>query len=460
MNDWVIPQLVKLFKEAYGVHLESAADLWQTEMNVLEMLVQLGRKVVADLFSQAGTGYQGSRVKKEGEAEYRFVGNREKVLHGLFGGVSFKRAYYVSKDGRRNWFPLDEQLGIQKKHTPGCQYFLASFTAREGYQESLEHFHEIFRPDAVELISMRKALDMDYELGSRLEGKRQAEIQQLFEHTQVPEIEREITDVMVVSVDATKVRVKVKEWVDDEGRRRYETEFRDAKIASVSALGWNATKEEPFCHQHSYICGIEHADEFFRRIWVEMNRRCCDLSKIRLVFIGDGAKWIWDRIRELANLRSVYILDFYHASEHLSELCKHLFGEATDAYWQHYRQWQKRFLQGKVLPLIEELKKMRDGPLRRSKGDGIQEQISYFQDNACRMQYQKYRRMRLPIGSGTVESGCKTVIAKRLKQSGMTWTLSAARGMLQMRASLKSSRFRKDFTSVLPLASAGLAEAA
>ena len=35
--------------------------------------------------------------------------------------------------------------------------------------------------------------------------------------------------------------------------------------------------------------------------------------------------------------------------------------------------------------------------------------------------------MRLPIGSGTVESGCKNVVAKRLKQTGMTWTLDAAR---------------------------------
>ena len=112
------------------------------------------------------------------------------------------------------------------------------------HQESLEHFHEIFRPDGMELISMRNALDMDYELGSRLEGKRQAEIQQLFDQAQPPETEREICDVMVVCVDATKVRVKLKEWVDAGGQRRYETEFRDAKIATVSALGWNAAKDE------------------------------------------------------------------------------------------------------------------------------------------------------------------------------------------------------------------------
>ena len=64
--------------------------------------------------------------------------------------------------------------------------------------------------------------------------------------------------------------------------------------------------------------------------------------------------------------------------------------------------------------------------------------------------YPRYRDMRLPIGSDTVESGCKHVVAKRLKRTGMTWTLVAARGMLQLRTSLKSGRFRRDFLSVLP----------
>ena len=37
------------------------------------------------------------------------------------------------------------------------------------------------------------------------------------------------------------------------------------------------------------------------------------------------------------------------------------------------------------------------------------------------------RPVRLSIVSGTVESGYKNMVAKRLKQTGMMWTLSAAR---------------------------------
>lgn len=126
--------------------------------------------------------------------------------------VEYTRAYYFSERHRGGgYFPLDEKLGIEKRHTPGCQYFLSSFTGREAYQKSLERFHEIFRPDATQLISMRKSLDMDAELGSRLEGVRQEEITQVFEHGQALAKENPIAGVMAVSVDATKLRERGQE---------------------------------------------------------------------------------------------------------------------------------------------------------------------------------------------------------------------------------------------------------
>ena len=81
------------------------------------------------------------------------------VVHGLLGMIRYQRAYYISeKKGEGSWIPLDEQLGIAKEHTPGLQYILSGFTAREVSQGSLDWFHQIFRPDGKDLVSMRKAL--------------------------------------------------------------------------------------------------------------------------------------------------------------------------------------------------------------------------------------------------------------------------------------------------------------
>ena len=42
------------------------------------------------------------------------------------------------------------------------------------------------------------------------------------------------------------------------------------------------------------------------------------------------------------------------------------------------------------------------------------------------------------------------MVAARMKQSGMMWTLDGAKDMLQLRASVKSRRFWSDFENLLP----------
>jgi hypothetical protein len=451
MDTPFVSQLLEYFKATYGLKVDSAEELFETQRNLLEYLVCLGRDLENKMFEELGTGYQGATVDKDGR-KYKFVGYRDNSLHGLFGEIRYRRAYYVSTQGEgESWIPLDERLGIEKRHTPGFNYFLSSFTGREAYQESLKRFHEIFRPDGKHLVSMRKALDMDYALGDRIEENRQREIQQVFGKRGGVEVQRGIEGTMAVSVDATKVREKQGEYVDDCGRKRYEIGFRDAKIGVISKACWDPGRAEAYCTDSSYVGGIEHADEFFRRVWVEMKRRSVDAETMRIVFLGDGAKWIWDRVGDLANEHSVLILDFYHATEHLSGICKELYGEQTEEYWQTFNRWRDSFWEGKVLEVIVELKRIRAG-CKGKRRQLVQDEISYFEENRERMRYDLYRAMKLPIGSGTVESSCKNVIGARMKQGGMTWSESGAEGMLQIRTSLASGRFLHDFRHTLPRA--------
>jgi hypothetical protein len=71
----------------------------------------------------------------------------------------------------------------------------------------------------------------------------------------------------------------------------------------------------------------------------------------------------------------------------------------------------------------------------------IRTEADYFERNAQRMQYPKFRRQHLFVGSGVIEAGCKTVIASRLKRWGMFWTLRGANAILSLRCSLLNARF-------------------
>jgi hypothetical protein len=453
MDDAMISQILECFKTVYGLKIESAETLWQTQQNLLEFVMRMGREIENALFQEAGTGYQGAIVERDGK-RFRFVGNRETSIQGLFGMIRYRRAYYRSEEkGGGSYIPLDERLGIEKEHTPGFQYMLSGFTAREVYQGSLDWFHQIFRPDGQDLVSMRKALDMDYELGGKLIRLRREEIEGVESGCEVSEEQRPIRGTMAISIDAGKVREKLGEKVNGEGEKRYEIGFRDVKVGAISEVLWDKKRKEAYCGDHSYVGGIEYADEFFRRVWVEMCRRGVNRPGVKCVFLGDGATWIWDRVRDLAFADSVLILDFFHACEHVSDICKELYGEGSEIYQQRFERWRLMLLSGGVETFLRELKQIVlecGGGTKRA--DFLQGEIKYFTENRGRMRYDEYRAQRLPIGSGTIESCCKNVIAGRMKRGGMTWSPAGADGMVQIRCSLTSHRFESDFKAILATA--------
>ena len=68
-------------------------------------------------------------------------------------------------------------------------------------------------------------------------------------------------------------------------------------------------------------------------------------------------------------------------------------------------------------------------------------EADYFERNAERMRYPKFRRLHLFVGSGAIEVGCKTVIGSRLKQSGMFWTVRGANAIIALRCCHLNGRF-------------------
>ena len=79
-----------------------------------------------------------------------------------------------------------------------------------------------------------------------------------------------------------------------------------------------------------------------------------------------------------------------------------------------------------------------------SLAEAIRTEAAYFERNAERMRYPKFRRQHLFVGSGVIEAGCKTVIGSRLKQSGMFWTVRGANAIIALRCCHLNNRF-EDF---------------
>ena len=112
--------------------------------------------------------------------------------------------------------------------------------------------------------------------------------------------------------------------------------------------------------------------------------------------------------------------------------------QASQKAW--IKAHQKRLLdKGKIEKLVLAIRSIHS--TNPEVADKIRTEADYFETNAERMRYPKFRKQHLFVGSGVIEAGCKTVIGSRLKQSGMFWTVRGANAILALRCCHLNGRF-------------------
>jgi hypothetical protein len=164
-----------------------------------------------------------------------------------------------------------------------------------------------------------------------------------------------------------------------------------------------------------------------------------------VVFVADGAPWIWARLDwvvaqvGLNPLRVVEVLDWCHGAHHVSVALEALkFDKATRQ--EHYHRLRALLRKGKSRAVIEELEALAEGSPADSP---VWREIRYLAKHteARRLRYDVFRSWRLPMGSGAIESTIRRVINLRLKGNSMYWTEESAEAVFQLRAAVVSGRW-------------------
>jgi hypothetical protein len=158
-----------------------------------------------------------------------------------------------------------------------------------------------------------------------------------------------------------------------------------------------------------------------------------------LVLLMDGQECLWDvALLHLPTDQLVTILDIIHVSTYVWDAAA-LFHSLRQDREAFTRQRLLRILNGEVHAVIKGLRRM--GSLQQLKGDKLRELekiCKYFENNASRMQYDKYLAAGYPIASGVIEGACGHLVKDRMERSGMRWKLESARSMLNVRAAFQS----------------------
>ena len=128
---------------------------------------------------------------------------------------------------------------------------------------------------------------------------------------------------------------------------------------------------------------------------------------------------------------AIKIVNFYHVREHIWSLGKLLYGIEADRTDRWVKAHHLELDNGDIESLVDSLRSL----IAKSEEEkeNIRQEIGYFENNIERMRYREFRDEGLFTGSGVVEAGCKSIIAHRLKQSGMRWTTNGANTILSLR---------------------------
>jgi transposase len=375
------------------------------------------------------------------EASYREL--RSRRLLTVLGEVELRRPWYLCPHCHSGQFPADEQLDVKDTDfSPGVR----RMQALVGQQAPFDHGREQMKVLAGLEVTAKSVERTAEAIGADIAARGQRQIRKAVQ-LDLPVIVGEPIPILYVQMDGTGVPVVRKETEGRKGKTDGQpAHTREGKLGCLFTQ--TTHDEEGFAIRDpdstTYTGAIETAEEFGRRLYLEAWTRGWSRAEKKVV-IGDGAEWIWN-LADIHFPGAVRIVDLYHARQHLWELARRLHPNDPVQQKAWMKVHQKRLLdKGKIEKLVLSLRSIQSTNAELT--ERIRTQADYFERNAERMHYPKFRRQHLFAGSGVIEAGCKTVIGSRLKQSGMFWTVTGANSIIALRCCHLNGRFESYWES-------------
>jgi len=272
--------------------------------------------------------------------------------------------------------------------------------------------------------------------GARVAEARAAEVEQVFTPSQeeAPVIApiKPVGERGNVSTDGHMILVRGEGW-------------KEVKLSVFSAVEVRPAEERPTPQSrraqdpwvrlsgHSCQAGLWDADTLGRYQYCEGLRRglehCPHLSSV-----NDAAAWI-ERVTAENFPQAIRIVDWSHAMMHLWQVAHAAFGEGTPRSQEWAGSQADMLWQGQAAEVAQAI-----GALSSTAHEVVAGQ-GFFLAHQEQMHYDQYRATGYPIGSGTVESGGKNYVQRRMKRPGRGWDRCKAQGMLAVLSEMHSNRF-------------------
>jgi hypothetical protein len=233
-------------------------------------------------------------------------------------------------------------------------------------------------------------------------------------------------------------------------KRRFKTVWREVKqiiVFEMDDQGRMKKGTEPI-----YDGTFQGANEAMEVLAMRLHQVGASQAQV-VAFRCDGAPWIWDRlawVQKRLGLSDPQVslgLDWCHAVHHISlALEPVLAGAERKRVFKKLRKWLKA---GRWQKVVDELVRLATAA-QLPEGAEVWTEIAYLGRHGedGHLDYATYRRRRLPLGSGAMESAIRRVINLRLKGNSIFWEEENAEGMLHIRGLVLAGRWNTTFAKI------------
>jgi hypothetical protein len=439
-----------------GRVIRTAEDFQSLERAIAALTNRLSALLVAEA-TQAALDDAENRCQARSFAQgaghtVKDQGRRDVTLQTTCGPINVRVTYFSrncdrSKAGK-GIYPMLLLWGVQDRYTAAVASEISKLVAMLG---SLEEVEQVLS-DRGRPLDFKTIRTIAYRFATRARAAQRAGNLNWGETVAGRRV--------VLSTDGGRIRIRTTKRGPKtaKGRNRYRTDWREPKLLIIYVVDEKGQMDRKFL---AVIDGTLGGPDAIFKLMEFYLRELKITTADKVLFVADGARWIWNRVEAMLRRLGVNpeqvneLVDFYHAVEHLGKIA------ALQRRWtaSERQAWigrqRRRLLKGG----IEEVQAAIDTACGSRPGKALKRERDYFKRHGGkgRLDYARVAALKLPIGSGAIESAIRRVVNLRLKGPTIYWHKTSAEAVLLLRSYYKAGRWNHLEKQALTTATASAA---
>ncbi len=363
---------------------------------VQKITMAIGTKTLREFYEHFDE--QADCLEYEGEP-YRKKYRSTKKFRTIVGEVEVTRHIYQKDRGGKSIAPLDKKWGMENRYISQELEELLLYSCAHNTPEETSKLYAKMSGEQIHPTNIKRLIK---DTAAVMEEQKETMMASIYEAEELAEE----MDVMVCSLDgvnvllneAGKKKGRPRERPENEGRSGNKSSYKNAMCGTVSHYQI-IREEEVLEHKRirtKYVSQMpEERYPTFKASFEQEIAHCTGANPIKKLLLTDGHKSIQGYIKNNPVFKDFdWMLDFYHAAEHLSILAEALFGKSKirSQKWYKQKRHELKYAEKGARNVIRSAEYyLRKEKLSKTRKEKVEKEIRFFYTHKQKMNYDLYQ---------------------------------------------------------------------